>query len=124
MGGRRGGRRVGGAHEGQSGVQGRVVREAHLEPGLQRLLGGEEDRQPGVRGRRRRLQVRRLRLPRLRPLAGEGRHHLRQRHRLRRRGRGRRLRQEVEGLERGREGEEEGRGRRQGGGGEEGREGG
>merc|ERR1711920_630839 len=100
--------------------QGRVVREAHLEPGLQGLLGGQEDRQPGVRGRRCRLQVRRLRLPGLRPLAGQGRHHLRQRHHLRRRRRGGRLRQEVEGRERGREGQEEGGGRCQEGRGEEG----
>merc|ERR1712187_442506 len=109
--GRRGGRRVGGADEGQSGVQGRVVREAHLEPGLQGLLGGQEDRQPGVRG---------LRLPGLRSLAGQGRHHLRQRHHLRRRRRGGRLRQEVEGRERGREGQKEGGGRCQEGRGEEG----
>merc|ERR1712100_426711 len=49
--GRRGGRRVGGADEGQPRLQGRVVREAHLEPGVQGLLGGEEDREPCVRGR-------------------------------------------------------------------------
>merc|ERR1711920_473653 len=118
--GRRGGRRVGGAHEGQSGVQGRVVREAHFEPGLQRLLGGQEDSQSGVCGRRQHLQVRRLWVPGLRPLAGQGWRHLRQRHRLRRRRRGGRLREEVEGRERGREGQEEGGGRCQEGRGEEG----
>merc|ERR1711933_550564 len=115
--GRRGGRRVGGADEGQSGVQGRLERQAHLEPGLQGLLGGQEDRQPGVRGGRRTLQVRRLRLHRLRFVAGQGRHHLRQRHHHRRQGGGGRLREEVEGPQRGGEGREEGGRRRQEGGG-------
>merc|ERR1712087_342890 len=101
--GRRGGRRVGGADEGQSGVQGRLVRQAH--------------RQPGIRGRRRALQVRRLRLHRLRFVAGQGRHHLRQRHHHRRQGGGGRLREEVEGPQRGGEGQEEGGRRRQEGGG-------
>merc|ERR1712060_134442 len=106
-----GGRRVGGAHEGQRGVQGRVVRE--------------EDRQPGVRGRRQAVQVRRLRLHRLRPVAGEGGHHLRQRHHHGRCIGGGRLRAEVEGPQRGGEGQEEGGGRCEEGGGEElGRQGG
>merc|ERR1711972_1054613 len=103
MGGRRGGWRVGGADEGQSGVQG--------------LLGGQEDRQPGVRGRRRAVQVRGLRLHRFRSVAGQGRHHFRQRHHHGRQSGGGRLCEKMEGLVRGGEGQEEGGGRRQEGGG-------
>merc|ERR1712228_275862 len=98
---------------GQSSVQGGLVREAYLQPCLQGCLGGQEDRQPGVRGRRHAVLVRRLRLHRLRSVAGEGRHYLRQRHHHRRRGRGGHLPREVEGDQRGRESQEEGGGRRQ-----------
>ncbi|KAL1433436.1 hypothetical protein MTO96_012555 [Rhipicephalus appendiculatus] len=76
--GRRHGRRVGAPSDQQPGVQGRVETQADRQPGLQGCLGPPGDRQPRVHPGPQAVPLQGDLQDRLRPVASQVWHHLRQ----------------------------------------------